>query len=56
MRRNISPTFYNLLRTLSEAAVKEVKEETGPDVKPDKLLAILDKRCHPHPPEADYVY
>lgn len=42
--------------TPSEVAVKEVKEETGLDVKPNKLLAILDKRCHPHPPQADYVY
>ena len=42
--------------TLAEVAVKEVKEETGLDVKPNKLLAILDKRCHPNPPQADYVY
>jgi len=34
-------------------AVKDVKEETGLDVKPNKLLAILDKRCHPHLPQAD---
>ena len=42
--------------TPSEVAVKDVKEETGLDVKPNKLLAILDKRCHPHLPQADYVY
>ena len=42
--------------TPTKVAVKEVKEETGPDVKPNKLLAILDKRCHPHPLQADYVY
>ncbi len=39
-----------------EIAVKEALEETGFDVKPKKLLAILDKRCHPHPPQLDYVY
>ena len=40
----------------NEVAVTEVKEETGLDVIPVKLLAVLDKRCHPHPPQADYVY
>jgi ADP-ribose pyrophosphatase YjhB (NUDIX family) len=40
----------------SETAVKEVLEETGFIVKPVKLLAVLDKRCHPHPPQPDYVY
>lgn len=40
----------------SEVAIKEVKEETGYDVLPHKLLAVLDKRHHPHPPHLDYVY
>ncbi|ETZ21345.1 NUDIX hydrolase [Pedobacter sp. V48] len=40
----------------TEAAVKEALEETGFSVKPIKLLAVLDKRCHPHPPQLDYVY
>ncbi len=39
-----------------EVAVKEAFEETGFLVKPKKLLAVLDKRCHPHPPQLDYVY
>ena len=39
-----------------ETAVKEALEETGFMVKPTKLLAVLDKKCHPHPPQADYVY
>lgn len=39
-----------------EIAVKEALEETGFLVKPVKLLAVLDKRCYPHPPQADYVY
>ena len=26
------------------------------DPSPIKLLAVLDKRCHPHPPQVDYVY
>ncbi|CAN5610274.1 NUDIX hydrolase [soil metagenome] len=40
----------------NEIAVNEVKEETGLEVTAVKLLAVLDKKCHPHPPEADYVY
>lgn len=39
-----------------EVAVKEVKEETGFDVEPVRLLAVTDKRCHPHPPHTHYVY
>jgi ADP-ribose pyrophosphatase YjhB (NUDIX family) len=42
--------------TPSEVAVKEVQEETGLDVKVVRLLAVLDKKCHPHPPQAWYVY
>lgn len=37
-------------------AVKEALEETGFTVEAKKLLAVLDKRCHPHPPQLDYVY
>lgn len=40
----------------TEVAVKEVLEETGFNVMPLKLLAVMDKRCHPHPPQLDYVY
>lgn len=40
----------------SEVAVKEVKEEAGIDVIPLKLLAVLDKKCHTHPPSPVYVY
>lgn len=40
----------------SEVAEKEVFEEAGLLVKAEKLLAIFDKRCHPHPAEAHYVY
>jgi len=42
--------------TPSEVVVKEVKEESGLDVKTEKLLAVFDKKCHPHPPEIFYVY
>jgi ADP-ribose pyrophosphatase YjhB (NUDIX family) len=40
----------------SEVAVKETKEETGLDVQAVRLLAVMDKRCHPHPPGPFYIY
>lgn len=42
--------------TPGEIAVKEVKEESGFVVEPVKLLAVLDKRCHDHPPALEYAY
>jgi len=42
--------------TPNEIAVKEVKEESGLDVEPVRLLAVLDKRSHDHPPTMYYVY
>ena len=39
-----------------EVLIKECKEETGLEVIPQKLLAIFDKRFHPHPPQPFYVY
>jgi ADP-ribose pyrophosphatase YjhB (NUDIX family) len=36
--------------------VKEVREEAGLDVKPVKLIAVFDKKCHAHPPSALHVY
>jgi HAD superfamily hydrolase (TIGR01549 family) len=40
----------------SEVAVKEIKEESGFDVVPVKLLAVLDKKFHNHPPEPYHIY
>ncbi len=42
--------------TPSEVAIKEVKEESGFDVKAEKLVAVIDKKCHPHPPSLYHVY
>jgi len=39
-----------------EVVVKEVKEESGLDVQPVRILAILDKKFHDHPPAASHVY
>jgi len=40
----------------SEVAVKEAKEESGFDVRALRLLAVHDKKCHPHPPSPYHVY
>ena len=40
----------------SEVAVKEVLEETGLKVRPQRLLAVIDQRCHPYPHSLRYVY
>ena len=39
-----------------EVAAKEAYEETGLIVKPVRLLALFDKRNHPHPPQPWYAY
>jgi ADP-ribose pyrophosphatase YjhB (NUDIX family) len=39
-----------------EVAVKEVREESGFEVEPVKLLAILDKSKHNHPPSLYHTY
>jgi ADP-ribose pyrophosphatase YjhB (NUDIX family) len=39
-----------------EVIVKEFQEETGLTVVPEKLLAVFDKKMHPHPPQPFYVY
>lgn len=38
------------------AAERETLEESGFRVRATKLLALLDKACHEHPPSADYTY
>ncbi len=42
--------------TPAEVAVKECKEEAGLTVEPVKLLALLDKKMHEHPPFPFYTY
>jgi ADP-ribose pyrophosphatase YjhB (NUDIX family) len=39
-----------------EVAKKEVFEESGLVVEPVRLLAILDKKCHNHPPDIFHIY
>ncbi len=40
----------------AEVAAREVREEAGLEVRVTRLLAVLDKRKHPHPPQISYVY
>lgn len=40
----------------SEVVVKEIEEETGFKTDVVRLLAIYDKKCHPHPPQPFYIY
>lgn len=40
----------------SEAVVKEILEETGLTAEVVRLLAVYDKKCHPHPPQPFYIY
>ena len=42
--------------TPSEVMEKEIEEETGLKTKVVRLLAIYDKKCHPHPPQPFYIY
>jgi ADP-ribose pyrophosphatase YjhB (NUDIX family) len=42
--------------TPAEVAVKEAREESGLEVEPVRLLAVLDKKCHPHPPSPYHTY
>jgi len=39
-----------------EVARKEVREESGLEVVPERLLAVLDKTRHPHPPDLFHIY
>jgi ADP-ribose pyrophosphatase YjhB (NUDIX family) len=36
--------------------VKEIKEESGYEAMPKKLLALLDMNAHPHPPQPFHYY
>ena len=40
----------------SAMVIREVKEESGFDVRPRKLAAIFDRNKHPHPPIPTHAY
>ncbi|MCG2460138.1 NUDIX hydrolase [Flavobacteriaceae bacterium F89] len=42
--------------TPTEMIVREIEEETGLKTSVIRLLAVYDKKCHPHPPQPLYIY
>jgi len=48
--------FADIGLTPNEIAAKEVWEESGLKVRPQRLLAILDKNHHNHPPSPWHIY
>lgn len=48
--------FCDIGLSPSENVVKEIKEESGYEVIPVRLLAVLDKNKHPHPPDPYHYY
>lgn len=40
----------------AEVAAKEVREEAGLEVRPVKMLAMLDKKFYPHPASPYHIY
>ena len=48
--------FCDVGLSAAENIIKEIKEESGYDAVPMKLLAVWDKNKHPHPPEAFHYY
>lgn len=40
----------------AENVIKEIKEESGYDTEPSRLLAVLDSHKHPHPPQPYHYY
>ncbi|MGG4168951.1 NUDIX hydrolase [Rossellomorea vietnamensis] len=48
--------FCDIGLSPSENVVKEIREESGYDVTPLKLLALLDLNKHPHPPQPHHYY
>lgn len=48
--------FCDIGLSPTENIVKEIKEESGYDIIPIKLLALLDMNKHPHPPQPYHYY
>ncbi|MEG0472186.1 MAG: NUDIX hydrolase [Solibacillus sp.] len=48
--------FCDIGLSPSENVIKEIKEESGYDVIPIRLIALFDNNKHPHPPEPYHYY
>ncbi|ASS68593.1 MULTISPECIES: NUDIX hydrolase [unclassified Paenibacillus] len=42
--------------TPSQCVIKEIREETGFEARTVRLLAVMDKIRHGHPPDAQHIY
>ncbi len=42
--------------TPADAVVREIREESGYETQPTKLLALLDRNRHNHPPHVNLIY
>jgi ADP-ribose pyrophosphatase YjhB (NUDIX family) len=40
----------------AEAVVREIREESGFETRATKLLALLDRNRHGHPPHVNHIY
>lgn len=40
----------------ADAVVREIREESGFDTRATKLLALLDRNKHGHPPHVNHIY
>lgn len=48
--------FADIGYSPARTAVKETREEAGLQVEPVRLIAVLDKALHPHPPSPFHIY
>lgn len=48
--------FCDIGYSPTENVVKEIKEESGYDVIPKRIIALLDSNKHPHPPQPYQYY
>lgn len=48
--------FCDIGLSPTENVIKEIKEESGYDAIPVRLIALLDNNKHPHPPEPYHYY
>jgi ADP-ribose pyrophosphatase YjhB (NUDIX family) len=42
--------------SLADAVVREIREESGFETRATKLLALLDRNRHGHPPHVNHIY
>jgi len=48
--------WADVLDSPSSAVEREIREESGYEVRSTKILAVFDRNLHPHPPQAFHVW